>query len=360
MKMSGVFTAIPARLFGVIGVDPTSYDVAIDKIYGGYDLNFEIRENGDKHELWLQAGNAVSYETSGGAVTLKLKLTNSNGGFTHQVILIEINDVVGGAITGTVDADILFGDKGANTIQAHGGDDIIFAQGGGDTIEGNKGTDIIDGGAGADIIIGGAGDDYLYGGGGDDTLRGGGDADVLFGGAGSDTLTGGAGSDQFVVDLDVTSRNDTDSVTDFNINEDQLRIIYRTHKLEQTLIQHVVSKNDLGQYGVRVNAGIIYKIVEADDDIVLMRLNANIANAEFIIALNGGTDADDLILGGAYGDVLQGFGGDDTIYGVAGANIIHGGAGSDKIYGGVHDDILFGGYDPAPQAAPQAAPQSAP
>ena len=237
---------IPMRVLATIGVDPTLYDVSIDKIYGGFDTDFDIVRVGDKHELQLAAGNALNHEVSGGAITLKLKLTHNNGGFTYQVILIEINDIVGVSISGDKSANILIGDKNANTISGYLGDDIIFGRGGADAIDGNGGNDVLYGGAGADTIDGGDGDDVFYG------------------GAGADRLTGGDGRDHFVLDLDASSPADANTITDFNAGDDSFRIIERTGKLEQiarTGFLDVATAE--AQYGItfRANKKSIFKIV---------------------------------------------------------------------------------------------------
>ena len=88
---------------------------------------------------------------------------------------------------------------------------------------------------------------------------------------------------------------------------------------------------------------------KTDDIKLITSIGTLPSSIKFTVALNGGTDANDLIYGAHYDDVLQGFGGDDTIYGIGGANILHGGTGSDVIYGGTGADIIFGGYDDAVQ-----------
>ncbi|APP09063.1 hypothetical protein BG259_27605 (plasmid) [Vibrio harveyi] len=71
----------------------------------------------------------------------------------------------------------------------------------------------------ADNLSGGEGNDILFGQGGSDTLDGGIGNDILIGGLGNDILTGGDGADIFKW-VDVV--NETDTVKDFNANEDSL------------------------------------------------------------------------------------------------------------------------------------------
>lgn len=122
--------------------------------------------------------------------------------------------------------DALGGGAGDDTIEGAGGDDTIYGgKDGGDTgpndvIDGGAGDDLIFGGAGNDAINGGDGADDLFSGGGNDTVSGGAGDDTLWGGGGNDVFTGGAGTDTFVF----ASGHGDDEVTDFDVNEDILRL----------------------------------------------------------------------------------------------------------------------------------------
>jgi len=58
------------------------------------------------------------------------------------------------------------------------------------------------------------------------TLKGGG-GDTLEGGGGDDTLTGGTGADTFVVLLGGNSNNGNDTITDFEVDTDIIRISWQ-------------------------------------------------------------------------------------------------------------------------------------
>ena len=167
----------------------------------------------------------------------------------------QLVDIPGGfTLTGTNEAENLYGGSAADMLQGKGGNDRLYGEAGNDVLQGGDGLDILvggdgddrlDGGAGDDVIIGdgqgdlqsviedvvnaetfrdflilkspeelesymskfetqndgkdtldgGAGDDLLFGMGGDDILRGGDGNDLLFGGSGNDYLDGGAGED---------------------------------------------------------------------------------------------------------------------------------------------------------------------
>ncbi len=174
--------------------------------------------------------------------------------------------------------DILVGTGGDDFYDAMGGDDILFDLGGGDVFDGGKGNDTLildpegqlgqhdfltnqvfdvevdlgngrqsDGGIDGDsdvlksienythvgkfnmTIIGDSGGnilrtdegmDVVRGGNGDDIIDTGSGNDILSGDAGFDLLTGGEGADRF--EFKQVSNGSTDTITDFNPDEDVL------------------------------------------------------------------------------------------------------------------------------------------
>jgi Ca2+-binding RTX toxin-like protein len=149
-------------------------------------------------------------------------------------------------VSGTSNADDLFGGAGRDTLQGNAGDDRLFGEQGSDSLEGGIGADLIDGGEGIDeatfrtaqagVIVslasgGTAGDaagdiyisiedlwgsnhdDFLEGNdqansiwgldganvirglGGNDSLAGGNEGDTFYGGAGADEINGAGGFD---------------------------------------------------------------------------------------------------------------------------------------------------------------------
>ena len=124
-------------------------------------------------------------------------------------------------------ADTLGGGAGDDTLNGGGGDDLFYGgkdagdTGMNDVINGEGGADEIFAGAGNDSIDGGSGNDNIFSGGGDDTVSGGSGDDTLWGGGGDDEFTGGTGVDVFVF----ASGHGDDTVTDFNVAEDELRLV---------------------------------------------------------------------------------------------------------------------------------------
>lgn len=136
---------------------------------------------------------------------------------------------------GTDSNDTLLGSpQGGSIISSLGGDDSLQGIDAGNVISGGFGNDSLLGGdGGGNVLSGDAGNDYLSagnGGGnvlsgddGNDTLIGGSGNDVLAGGFGNDQLTGGAGADAFSFNS-AASGVGVDTITDFNVLEDKIRV----------------------------------------------------------------------------------------------------------------------------------------
>lgn len=92
------------------------------------------------------------------------------------------------------------------------------------TLIGNAASNVLAGQAGNDILSGLSGNDALYGGMGRDKLFGGLGNDVLNGGLGNDTLSGGAGKDIFVFNSALNSLTNKDTILDFNVADDTIRL----------------------------------------------------------------------------------------------------------------------------------------
>ena len=66
-------------------------------------------------------------------------------------------------ITGTPNAEVLFGTNRADTINAGAGSDYVNGLRGNDLIRGEDGNDVLSGARGIDWVVGGAGNDVLTG-----------------------------------------------------------------------------------------------------------------------------------------------------------------------------------------------------
>lgn len=176
---------------------------------------------------------------------------------------------------GSDTADTLRGGKENNSYFGWGGNDRLYGNSGNDYLAGEAGNDRLYGGIGHDILNGGNGNDYLNGGSGTDTayfisnatvrvhlgstkaqntgqgkdtlisienlVTGNGNDvltgsklanvlianrgnDVLDGGYGNDLLSGGAGKDAFVFRTSLNSTQNVDTIRDFNVKDDTIRL----------------------------------------------------------------------------------------------------------------------------------------
>lgn len=264
-------------VWGGSGNDSVYGGTGNDTLYGGDDRD-TIYIDGDDVVYGGEGGDDYDYAVLSNIGTTVTFTDNESGTFTTNGGVTsgsfsEIELVAGGTGDDVIDAsatsfqtiwggegnNILYGGSstdtlaagsGSDTMYGNAGDDtILFGAGGGvvyggagndyiddnygtqdtgtDTIYGGDGDDTIFSGLDNDVIYGGTGSDWMSGEGGDDTLYGGDAGDVmsggegndrLDGGSGNDAISGGAGNDTFVV----SSGTGTDTITDFDIGDDDL------------------------------------------------------------------------------------------------------------------------------------------
>lgn len=110
--------------------------------------------------------------------------------------------------TGSIHADEIVGNGGANLLKGLAGDDGMA---------GGSGNDTLKGGDGNDLLLGQNGNDRLEGENGRDELDGGAGRDILRGGRGGDLLSGGRDADTFEFrGLSESRGGSTDVITDFS------------------------------------------------------------------------------------------------------------------------------------------------
>lgn len=162
-----------------------------------------------------------------------------------------IENIVGGAgddkLTGDAGANRLTGGAGSDTLNGGGGIDLasFSDKTAGVTITLKDGAELkvvlgketdtliaiesLEGGKGNDAFNGDKQSNTLYGRNGTDVLRGGEGNDTLWGGQGNDLLTGGnltdrLKADKFVFDLAPSVANGFDTITDFGVADDRIRL----------------------------------------------------------------------------------------------------------------------------------------
>jgi Ca2+-binding RTX toxin-like protein len=195
--------------------------------------------------------------------------------------------------------------------------------------------DEIKGTSNSEQLIGTNSDDEITGFQGRDTLIGGAGNDILIGGLDGDRLIGGEGSDRFVFD---SFEERTDTIADFNVNEDMLVLSNLFAKLNYNGVNSVADGylqfvQDGANTRVQVDPDGVdgafpFTTVAILEQVTLEPLN--------VVVLNQ-------IIGTSGKDKLNGTDGSDIITGLEGADTLSGGAGNDILVGGLDGDRLTGG-----------------
>ena len=228
----------------------------------------------------------------GGPITgqLTITITDKRGNSAIYKVNAEHGQLVdipeGFTLTGTGEAENLYGGGGDDTLNGDGGNDSLW------------------GGAGNDVLNGGAGNDMLYGESGNDSLNGGAGLDILVGGDGSDSLEGDTGNDVLIGD----GQGDLQTVIEDAANAETFREFLE-----------LKSPEELESYIEQ------FETVSDGND-----------------TLDGG-DGNDMLFGMGGNDILRGGAGDDYLFGGSGDDYLDGGSGSDTIFAGFGSDIIV--YD---------------
>ncbi|MDQ6435580.1 calcium-binding protein [Mesorhizobium sp. LHD-90] len=252
--------------FGIVGLVGSTHD---DELFGDNNDNYLFGSEGNdilhggtgKDRLEGVRGDDTLYGGEG---------NDSLDGYYG-------NDVLdGGAGDDVISDQVSFAYGETNTLIGGAGNDRLTSADGRDTLSGGDGVDDLSSGYSDDILSGGAGADKLNGGSGEDTasyadaaarvvvsfanvanntgdalgdtfvsiehllgsvagdslsgnslqnsIDGGRGNDTLRGYGGNDKLTGGAGADSFVFSSSPNSATNTDTITDFNVADDTVRL----------------------------------------------------------------------------------------------------------------------------------------
>lgn len=289
-----------------------------------------------------------------------------------------------GLIGTTAERDLIYGYGGGDTINADAGDDHA---------EGGEGNDTIMGHTGNDYLAGDQGDDRLYGGEGDDVVNGGSGIDYMDGGAGDDTYhvessgetlteAGGGGVDTVIAYLSFTlgagfenlrlgtgAADGTGNELDNEIEGNGLANVIDGRAGSDFLDAGAGNDRLIGGDGSDFldggtgddtmtggGASDGYRIDSAGDRVIekagggsdyvysSLAVTTLAAEVEALTLEAGGITGignaiDNMIIGNAAGNRLEGGGGADTMAGVYG-----GSTGGDTMLGGAGDDFLYGDY----------------
>lgn len=227
-------------------------------------------------------------------------------------------------VAGNGGRDFLYGEGGNDLLDGGADNDVLDGGTGNDTLKGGTGNDVLNGGANDDTLLGEAGIDTLNGGTGNDTLKGGGDADFLFGGADNDTLDGELGNDQLFGEsgndqLLSSAGNDLlDGGADIDTahyDKDPQGVIVNIDETQS--YSNVTYSFDL-EPSFTVAAGTAF---DGFGDTDTLRNLENITGSTY----------DDVLIGNALPNTLNGLGGNDLLIGNGGDDTLDGGDGIDTV-----------------------------
>ena len=215
-----------ADLFGNNLANNLTKRVAADNILGAGG-NDTLNEGGGNHSIYgdwandsLNSGAGEDFMYGGeGNDAFDVLEADIDNGIGDDVYIGEGKDTlntleagIGAGIGDNVHIlATIWGDNLPNDLTGTPQADTIYGFDGNDTIDGLASNDLIYGGAGNDSIDGGSGNDWLEGGSGNDTLNGGRGNDTLTGG-----LPGGTDTNQFLFNTPLATAG-VDIITDFFI-----------------------------------------------------------------------------------------------------------------------------------------------
>ena len=228
--------------------------------------------------------------------------------------------------------------------------DALAAQ----NITGTDNNDTLTGGNFDDTIEGNYGDDIIDGGAGNDTLRGNSGNDTLIGGKGNDRLEGSYGDDTYIWNLG----DGFDTIYDYNggnTDNDTIKfgegISFEDLSFERDGNSLIIYVNNDKTQGIKIqdyysSYSQVEKLKFADESVVETSTIAVTTDRSDALAAQDitGTDNNDILTGGNFGDTLTGNDGDDVIDGGAGNDTLKGNSGNDTLIGGKGNDRLEGSY----------------
>lgn len=294
-------------LDGMEGDDWLVGGPGLDLLIGGPGVDTVSYENERRAIVYLSTGEAL---VDGGDLDLfpgrqVIEYLDENGNSRQA----EVSDIEN--LRGSHDRDQLTGTHGPNRLEGLGGNDSLIGLGGDDVLLGGAGNDNLQSGPGDDRVDGGAGNDYLEGGPGADQVRGGPGIDE------ASYWTSAAGVE---VNLHTRALRGGDAEGDVFIGRETIEYV----DAEGTARQAVVTDIE-NLYGSEA------------DDILIGDARANELQGAAGNDVLEGREGDDYLTGDNY--VFNGFyfystGGDDKLSGGAGDDWLVGGGGADELSGG--------------------------
>ena len=384
-----IVTSTVETIIGSGLADAITGDLNANSLFGG--IGNDTLVGGDGNDTLIGGAGAdsitggigtdtVDYSASAAGITVVIGGAAGVGGDAAGDILATVETIIGSGL-----ADAITGDLNANNLFGGVGNDTVIGGAGADTLDGGAGTDTVSyaaSAAGVTITIGGAAgtggdaaDDILttfeniIGSGLDDLL--GGDAtanalygglgnDILLGGAGADTLDGGSGVDAVsyassaaavTIDLLLGTATGLDAVGDVFIGiEGAVGTSFADTLIgnvgDNLLIGGAEADELNGGDGTdTAGYGLATAAVSVD-----LSIGLGLAGEAYLDTLQNienlsGSSFDDTLSGDALVNVLSGAGGADLLDAAEGNDLVFGGAGNDTLIGQSGTDMLDGGAD---------------
>jgi len=335
-------------LFGGDGND-TLYGDAHADMLSGDDDNDTLKGGGGADVLNGGSGtDTASYIGSLQGVSISLDAGVAEGGEAQGDTFSSIEN-----LTGSAYHDELWGDVNANVLRGMNGNDTLKGAGGTDTLWGGNGHDELLGNDDADTLRGEAGNDVLDGGAGLDTMAGGLDDDIYYVDHAYDVVneSAGQGIDEVRTSVSYTLTAGADVETLRTTNDNGTGFIQ--------LIGNGSGNHIIGNNGANVLDGRggtdqcegrggddQYIVDNASDTITEAGGEGNdTAYATVSYTLNDGADVETLQTTAPGFMTAINLTGNDTgnvVRGNAGNNILNGGGGNDELTGyGGQDAFLF-------------------
>ncbi|MFO1347507.1 MAG: hypothetical protein U1F12_02845 [Pseudomonadales bacterium] len=288
---------------------------------------------------------------SGEAINLRITAPNLSS-YSYELHGFSGDDI----ITGSNGEDRIWGDVGNDTIKGGAGHDELYGGEGDDILLGGDGADFLFGGAGNDTLNGGTGSrDILHGEEGDDVLYLSSGGDIALGGGGNDTfipeansssyVRGEAGSDTFIVN---SSNNSFYEITDQYFDAgDVIQLDFNADRIHLTAQSIGIVSED----GLSIRPLLSFMQYTLPEGYWLGMENLTLRFADGTLwgidemkpIIQTATNVDDVLMGDAGANLLQGLDGNDTIYGADGDDTLYGNAGNDTLVGGAGNDVFHFG-----------------
>jgi Ca2+-binding RTX toxin-like protein len=342
---SGTAFASALTLNGEAGVDSLTGGNANDTLNGGATTDNDTLNGGAGTDLLTYAGIAAAL-----TVNLSTTAAQSTGGAGSDTIST-IENLTGGSVndtlTGSTVANAISGAAGDDSLTGGDGDDVLTGDDGNDTMIGGNGNDTINGGNNTDTVSftgttaavlvdlsvttgqnTGVGTDTITntenatGGTGADTLKGSTGDNVLNGADGNDILSGGDGNDT------LTGGNGTDKAD---------------YSAAAAGVTANLSTGTATGQGTDTLSGVENVAGSAFADSITGSTGANAVAAGAGDDVVSGQDGNDTLRGGAGNDTVNGGVGADLVLGASGDDTLRAGAGNDNLKGGAGNDALRGG-----------------